>query len=79
MELEINEIKLVKVCIEERQRQLNKNIDEWAKIEWDNLGGMQNMYANKQAFEDMKDATLKTLIRENNDLEELLERIYEEI
>lgn len=79
MELEINEIKLVKVCIEERQRQLNRNIDEWAKMEWNNLSGMQNMYANKQAFEDMKDATLKTLIRENNDLEELLERIYEEI
>lgn len=54
MEFEREEVTEIRLSLEERQRNLGKTIEELEKANWENIGGMQNMFASKQAFDDYK-------------------------
>lgn len=79
MEFEREEVEEIRLCLEERQRNLGKTIEELEKANWENIGGMQNMFASKQAFDDYKKNMIDTHNKEIEDIDKILERIYEEM
>lgn len=79
MEFEREEVEEIRLCLEERSRHLTELSKELEKAEWNNIGGMQNMYANEQAFNEHKKAMLETQKNEIENIDNILERIYEEV
>lgn len=79
MEFEKKEIEIIKNALEERGRVLLKYLKEWDITTWENLGSMQEMYANKQAFEQHKENIMNIWNEEYEQIDKMLERIYEEI
>lgn len=79
MEFTENELETIKTCLEERQIQLNKYIKEWEKAKWDNIGSMQNMYANEQAFNEHKEMLIKNWKQENEKIDSILTQVETEL
>lgn len=79
MEFTENELGTIKNCLEERQKQLSKYIEEWEKAKWDNIGNMQNMYANEQAFNDHKKMLIENWKQENKEIDNIITQIETEI
>lgn len=78
MEFEQKEIELIKLCIIDRIEKNRNFIDQWTEYEWDKLGNLQNMYANEQAFQELKVELIKNWKKELEELEELENKIDEE-
>lgn len=78
MEFEQKEIELIKLCIIDRIEKNRNFIDQWTEYEWDKLGNLQNMYANKQAFQELKAELIENWKKELEELEELENKIDEE-
>lgn len=78
MEFEQKEIELIKLCIIDRIEKNRDFIDQWTEYEWDKLGNLQNMYANEQAFQELKVELIKNWKKELEELEELENKIDEE-
>lgn len=79
MEFTENELETIKNYLEERQKQLNKYIEEWEKAQWNNIGDMQNMYANEQAFNDHKQMLIENWKQENTEIDNILTQVETEI
>lgn len=78
MEFEQKEIELIKLCIIDRIEKNRDFIDQWTEYEWDKLGNLQNMYANEQAFQELKEELIRNWKKELEELEELENKIDEE-
>lgn len=79
MEFERKELEEIKLCLEDRATKVNEELKNLKLANWENIGGMQNMYANKKAFEEHRDFAIGTHIEELEQIDNLLERIYEEM
>ena len=75
MKFSEKEMKLVERALQERCNQLMKFCKEWEKAEWNNIGSMQNLYANENAFNQMKEQMLKDWKAELEEIDELQEKI----
>ena len=54
MEFNYEELRIIEKGLEKRQMELSKDLKQWRSLEWENLGNLQNMYANKESFEVQK-------------------------
>lgn len=79
MEFESTELPIIKECLEERVKQLNKFIEGWKGLEWENLGNMQDMYASKQAFYDYKQMVIENWESSISQMENIIDKIYENL
>lgn len=79
MNFEYNDLIIIRTSLEERGEKVLNNIKQWSDLEWNNIGSMQNMYANEQAFNDQKKSMLEIWNEECDKIDKMLERIYEEI
>lgn len=79
MNFEYNDLIIIRTSLEERGEKVLNNIKQWNDLEWNNIGSMQNMYANEQAFNDQKKSMLEIWNEEYDKIDKMLERIYEEI
>lgn len=79
MNFEYNDLVIIRTSLEERGEKVLNNIKQWNDLEWNNIGSMQNMYANEQAFNDQKKSMLEIWNEEYDKIDKMLERIYEEI
>lgn len=78
MEFEQKEIELIKLCIIEKIEKNRNFIIQWTEYEWDKLGNLQNMYANEQAFQELKAELIRNWEKELEKLENLENKIEEE-
>lgn len=78
MEFEQKEIELIKLCIVEKIEKNRNFIIQWTEYEWDKLGNLQNMYANEQAFQELKEELIRNWEKELEKLENLENKIEEE-
>lgn len=78
MEFEQKEIELIKLCIIEKIEKNRNFIIQWTEYEWDKLGNLQNMYANEQAFQELKEELIRNWEKELEKLENLENKIEEE-
>lgn len=78
MEFEQKEIELIKLCIIEKIEKNRNFIIQWTEYEWDKLGNLQNMYANEQAFQELKEELIRNWKKELEKLENLENKIEEE-
>lgn len=78
MEFEQKEIELIKLCIIEKIEKNRNFIIQWTEYEWDKLGNLQNMYANEQAFQELKAELIRNWKKELEKLENLENKIEEE-
>lgn len=78
MEFEQKEVELIKLCIIDRIEKNRNFIIQWTGYEWDKLGNLQNMYANEQAFQELKAELIENWKKELEELEELENKIDEE-
>lgn len=79
MEFTENELEIIKNCLEERQKQLSKYIEEWEKVQWNNIRDMQNIYANEQAFNDYKKMLIENWKQENKEIDNIITQVETEI
>lgn len=75
MKFNEKELKLVERALTEREVQLTSFIREWSKAEWNNIGGMQNLYANENAFKSSKEQNLKEWKSEMEEIDKLKEKM----
>lgn len=68
---------IIRQALEEKQNKRTKDFEFWKNLEWENIGDMKNMYADKQAFETHKKGLMEDMAEDINIIENLLERIYE--
>lgn len=78
MEFEQKEIELIKLCIVEKIEKNRNFIIQWTEYEWDKLGNLQNIYANEQAFQELKEELIRNWEKELEKLENLENKIEEE-
>lgn len=78
MEFEQKEIELIKLCIIEKIEKNRNFIIQWTEYEWDKLGNLQNMYANEQSFQELKEELIRNWEKELEKLENLENKIEEE-
>lgn len=78
MEFEQREVELIKLCIIDKIEKNRNFIIQWTGYEWDKLGNLQNMYANEQAFQELKAELIENWKKELEELEKLENKIEEE-
>mgnify|MGYP003299171761 CR=1 FL=1 len=68
---------IIRQALEEKQNKRTEDLEFWKNLEWENIGDLKNMYADKQAFETHKKGLIEDMTEDINIIENLLERMYE--
>lgn len=71
------ELNIIRKALQTQEEHNNKNIDTYNTMQWENIGDMQNMFANKESFEIFKDNALNNWKAENEEIENLIEKTFE--
>lgn len=79
MEFEREEVEEIRLSLDQRRRVLTEHIEELEKSSWENIGSMQNMFVSEQAFDYNKKNIMDAHNREIEQIDNMLERIYEEM
>lgn len=81
MEFEKEELEIIKMSLEDKNRQLLEYTKQWKDLTWEDMAqnGMQQMYASEQAFNDHKEMLLNEWQRQMNIIDKVVEKIFEEI
>lgn len=71
------ELNIIRKALQTQEEHNNKNIDTYNTMQWENIGDMQNMFANKESFEIFKTDALNNWKAENEEIENLIEKTFE--
>lgn len=71
------ELNIIRKALQTQEEHNNKNIDTYNTMQWENIGDMQNMFANKESFEIFKNNALNNWKAENEEIENLIEKTFE--
>lgn len=77
MKFNDEDLSLITRALNEREIQLTSFIREWTKATWDNIGGLQGLYANETAFKQYREQRLKEWKEELEEINKLQEKIEE--
>lgn len=79
--LNFEELETIYSLLGDELNRLSKRIKEWEELKWDNLGGMQNMFLNKESFEQVQKGNIanwKEQMQEMSALQDKIEKYMNE-
>lgn len=79
--LNFEELEIIYALLEDEINRLSERIKEWEELKWDNLGGMQNMFLNKESFKQIRKDNIKNWkeqMQEMNTLQDKIEKYMNE-
>lgn len=86
MEFEKEELEIIKMSLEDKNRQLLEYTKQWKDLTWEDLkkigtneNGMQEMYNSEKGFYDHKKMLLNEWQRQMNTIDKVVEKIFKEI
>ena len=69
------DLELIKKCLRNRGYKLEQDIKDWNRLDWGNIGDLQNMFTNESAFYETKENYIKMWKEELNKIEILEKKI----